>query len=133
MLEFTALPDRSVAQLIRLLRPFSPLSIGELNERIQNERPVIVIEPFTGDWDSDRELLASVVHGIVDGRLPLVGHERFENGERMLLTAEFLRNHLIHLREIEVDTARSMAIEAGEITDHDQFVDDLPDWTGFLT
>jgi hypothetical protein len=124
--------DLSVGD-IRVLREVCALPIGEIKRRAANHEPVIEIEVFKGDWESNRKQLARLVHAIAAGKLPLEIYDYatpsgFPATEE-LLSAPKARDMIRSLRQIELDTQMDIDLEEGEISSPSEFESPEDDWT----
>ena len=116
--------------MIKRLCDVTSLSIGELRSRVAAGDSILNITAFENSWEEDRERLASVIHEIAGGSLPLSVSEADEDDEEESPTeGEALVNILKHYREIELQDQRSEDLRMGIINDPSEFEPHDDDWT----
>ncbi|MGB7326810.1 MAG: hypothetical protein WBD31_18180 [Rubripirellula sp.] len=114
--------------IVSRLRAITDLSISDVRSRVHDNATLVTITAFQNDWDEQRHLLVELSRGIDDGSLPLVVSEQFGSTESPV-SPVMLKNLIQTFRGIEIDTQIEKALEAGDIDDPADFVDDSEDWT----
>lgn len=114
--------------MIKHLCDLTGLSIGELRSRVTNGQSVLEITAFENYWDEERLRLATVVHEITKGSLPLSVSE-FDDDDETSIAGEELFDILKHYREIELQDQRSEDLRMGVISDPLEFEPHDDDWT----
>ncbi|NEZ68018.1 hypothetical protein D0962_35700 [Leptolyngbyaceae cyanobacterium CCMR0082] len=117
--------------LIKRLCDLTSLSIGELRSRVSTGESILSITAFENNWEEERVRLASVIHEIAGGSLPLSVSEVNDDNDddEAPIEAEVLVNILRHYREIELQDQRSEDLRMGVINDPSDFEPHDDDWT----
>ena len=115
---------------IKVLRNISSRSISEIKEASRNSSPVISIEEFGGEWESQRTKLKEIsdLYFEQDSPIFIIQIREPETDVIQLSPIDFLEN-LRELRRIELETQRLSDLENGYINRPNDFVAHDEDWT----
>lgn len=112
-----------------MLRTLCRKSILEIKQAAQAHMPIMTIEPFSTDWESDKTYLVrlkELLNGQTD--IPLAVYEGDITEDANVLSAEAFNHYLGTLREIELEQQRQNDLETGYIVSPDAFQPHDQDW-----
>jgi hypothetical protein len=115
---------------VKILRSLCSQSISEIKAASRNGVPVLSIESFEGDWESNRKILAKVAreYQVSGGVYFFVRTKEAEFDAEFLSPEEYIES-LQGLRELELEAQLNSDLEMGYISSPEEFVPHDEEWT----